>query len=127
MFDMSDYTKTGSSMVKSTVEKIKSQGEPVIIPGCTSCLNFTMINGATIRLKHPQISALIKRNICKNCNEYVKCLEKVCSVRVYPDGTVSPCLSGHHCFNHADVEKNIVEAYKLFDQDGNLLYTLLEQ
>lgn len=127
MFEVSDFLKSNVRIEKYVIDKIKFFGEPIIIPGCPSSLSFSNKNGTTIRIKHPQLSSLIKRSICTNCNEYSECLEKVCAVRVYPDGSVTPCLSKHYYFKESDIEKNIIAAYRLFDQDESILQTLFEE
>lgn len=124
LFEMNENNELDFSVEKQVVKKIESLGQPIIIPGCPSHLTINTQKGVTIRIKHPKISALLKRNICENCNNSTNCLEKVCSVRVYPDGGVSPCLSRYYYFNQSNVEENIFNAYQLFEQDENLLQSL---
>ncbi len=62
-----------------------------------------------ISIKHPWFSSLITRKICNDCPE--KCKEHVCAVRVYPDKSVSPCLSSQYEFKNGGLKDNIISAY----------------
>lgn len=125
MFETQKNLKCNVDVERFIIAKLADYGDPVILLGNPSVVSFSC-DEIAIRIKHPQISALVKRQICKTCNEQYNCLEKVCAVRVFPDASVSPCLSLHHHFKDASIEKNIVAAYRLFDTDELLLQTIFE-
>lgn len=64
-----------------------------------------------LRVKSPSISKILHRNICSDCIHYSSCPEKICALRVYPDGAVSPCLNRHIQSNQESVVDKIVEIY----------------
>lgn len=64
-----------------------------------------------LRVKAPSISNILQRNICKNCPQYNQCPEKICALRIHPNGCVSPCLNGHLQSNQKTVSARIKELY----------------
>ena len=64
-----------------------------------------------IRVKHPYLSRLIHRRICATCICQTECFERVCAVRVFANGDISPCINRHI------LTKSIEEAYQLFRFD----------
>lgn len=64
-----------------------------------------------LRIKAPSISNVLKRDICQNCTCYKICSEKICALRVYPDGTVSPCLNSYIQSAKESVFERIIELY----------------
>lgn len=125
MFEMQENLRCDVNVERSVISKLASLGDPVIIPGSPSVMCFNC-GDVLIRIKHPRLSTLVKRQICKTCTEQANCLEKVCAVRVFPDASVSPCLSLHYHFKDTSIEKNLAAAYSLFDADSFLLQTIFE-
>ena len=76
-----------------------------------------------LRIKTPRVSKIIKRTICDGCIYYNECPEKVCSLRVYPNGVVSPCLNGYKTSNEARVKDKIVSLYSKLMVDMDSLYS----
>lgn len=75
-----------------------------------------------LRVKAPSISNILQRNICKNCPKYDQCPEKICALRIYPDGCVSPCLNGYLQSNQKTVSKRIKELYPQLNINTDNLY-----
>lgn len=69
-----------------------------------------------IRIKLPKLSALVQRKICDACVEEPICAERVCAVRVYPNKSVTPCLSNVYKYSSNDVYTNIIDTYGLLGQ-----------
>ena len=117
MFELREYSEEDLKIQKIILNKLKIFSDPVVELGYPSCLSFYKNNETVIRIKHPKMSSIVVRDICKKCNEFSVCYEKVCAVRVYPNSSVSPCLSKKYLFDSDDVEKNITNAYNLFVND----------
>lgn len=86
-----DYRKVQKNVFDKLAEMRKAQ----ILLQSTPVMQIKIADSSHIRVKHPYFSSLLQREICRNCKMSQKCFEKVCAVRVYGDGKVSPCLSGH--------------------------------
>ncbi len=71
--------------------------------------------GRKIRIKAPAFSNVIIREICKGCPHYGKCPEKICALRVSPEGKVSPCLNN---YIHSSKESVIDQIRDLYPQLG---------
>lgn len=87
----SDYKQ----VQKYIMNKIIKMGEAQIILRSTPVIQVNISDKNYIRVKHPFLSKLVKREICRGCQWAENCFERVCAVRVYGDGIVSPCLSNY--------------------------------
>ena len=83
-----------------------------IILQSTPILRFTLSENTVIEVKHPYLSELLHSTICEGCKQYGQCFEKVCAVRVHPDGMVTPCLNRMISFEGQTVHRRIEAAYK---------------
>ena len=79
-------------------------------------------NHKRLRVKAPSISNILQRNVCKNCLQYNQCPEKICALRIHPNGCVSPCLNGHLQSNQNTVAARIKEIYPKLDIGTDSLY-----
>lgn len=75
-----------------------------------------------LRVKAPSISKILQRDICRNCPQYNQCTEKICALRIQPDGCVSPCLNGYLQSNQKTVAARIKELYPKLDIHANTIY-----
>ena len=110
MFEKSEdreYKKIQKNILNELVNSFSGE----IILQSTSVLTFKLGDNAFIRIKHPYLSKLLHNNICEECRRYNDCFEKVCAVRVYPDGVVSPCLEREICFGGKTICEKIEHAY----------------
>lgn len=89
----------------------------------TPVMMLNHVSGKCIRIKAPFISKILTRNICKNCSNSSNCNEKVCGLRVYPNGNVTPCLDGFIQSSKATVLERIEELYPQLDVSTHELYS----
>ena len=89
----------------------------------TPVMMLCELTGKQLRIKAPNITGIMRRNLCDNCPNYNSCPEKVCGLRVYPDGDVSPCLSRHIQSAKATIHERIEELYPLLGVPTNELYS----
>lgn len=75
-----------------------------------------------LRIKAPCLSSIITRDVCTSCPHYETCPEKVCSLRVYPDGTVTPCLNRFVQSKKSTVFERIEELTPLLNVRSDNLY-----
>ena len=82
--------------------------------GSTPSLVVKTKEQSEIVIKNPKLSESIKWKICEGCEFGDSCYEKVCAVRVYPNGIVSPCLNGRIIYQNGGIAARIKQAYDLF-------------
>ena len=82
-----------------------------ILLDVTSVLKIEMGEGCILRIKSPFLSGLLHNGLCDVCKINERCFEKICAVRVYPDGVVSPCLSRKICLDGANTYEKIINTY----------------
>ena len=82
----------------------------------TPTLYKEIANGTTFRIKHPSFSKLVNREACRDCEHNNECDERMSAVRVFPDGTVTPCINGKLSKNSGihNIKNNIVEIYNTY-------------
>ena len=103
---------------KKILDELVSSFAGEIILQSTPVLKFKLSENSVIRIKHPYLSKLLHNSICEECRQYNQCFEKVCAVRVHPDGVVTPCLMREICFSGRTMHSKIEDAY-------NKLYTMV--
>ena len=79
--------------------------------GYTPTMEFCNASGIKLRVKTPVISRIVTRNICSGCPCYNHCTEKICGLRVFPDGEVTPCLNKHIISNKETTKEKILHLY----------------
>lgn len=89
----------------------------------TPVMMLNCVSGKRIRIKAPFISKILTRNICKNCSNRSNCNEKVCGLRVYPNGNVTPCLDSFIQSSKATVLERIEDLYPQLDVSTHELYS----
>ena len=90
-------------LVNSYVGEIIMQSTPV--------LQFKLSKNCIIRVKHPYFSQLLHNRICDDCRQYNQCFEKICAIRVHPNGVVTPCLFGELSFKGQTIHAKLEDAY----------------
>lgn len=78
-----------------------------------------------LRIKSPSISSILCRRICKGCPQILACPERVCALRVYPDGSVTPCLNGYIRSRDQSTYKQILDLYPRLRVDLDDLYSFV--
>lgn len=89
----------------------------------TPVMILNHVSGRRIRIKSPCISNILTRNICKNCTNYDNCHEKVCGLRVYPNGDVTPCLNSFVQSSQKTIVERIEDLYPQLDVCAYDLYS----
>lgn len=121
MFELN--LNTQSTIHKYVFDILNNYAIPHIQLKATPSLIYNISNKCKIRIKHPILSKLLNRNICSSCNSNHMCFERVCAVRVHPDGLVTPCLNKSIISNEKTTSKQIKDIYSMINEDG--IYELL--
>ena len=101
---------------RKVLDELARMGKAQIILQSTPVMWIKAAEKSHIRVKHPFLSKLLCRDICSGCLKKEGCFERVCAVRVYGDGSVSPCLSKHIQAGIATrTSDRIEEIYKILD------------
>lgn len=79
----------------NVLNRLIKRGDAQILLQSTPVMQINISEKNYVRVKHPSLSKLVHREMCKGCIEEEKCFERVCAVRVYGNELVSPCLSNH--------------------------------
>lgn len=96
---------------KEVINKLITYGESNIVLKSTPSLRINVCDKCVINVKHPYLNELFHSNICDDCGERKACFEKVCAVRVHPNGLVTPCLSLNNTVHSENVIDNILRVY----------------
>lgn len=85
--------------------------------GANPVLFRTLENNVIIKIKLASLNTWMYENIflrkaCMLCNRREECVERGCSIRIYPDGTVTPCLNQFKRYVSDDVMANLEAAYQ---------------
>ena len=126
MFELKSYTKDDLLLQKYIFDLIEGLGKAKIILKPSPVLEIDVNENTKIRLKHPYLSAIPKFDFCQNCNEILSCYERICSLRIYPNGYYSPCLKKRIATNSSDFEHDIIEAYKNILNNFSLLSFIID-
>lgn len=78
-----------------------------------------------LRIKSPSISSIFCRSICKQCPHRIHCSERICALRVYPNGRVSPCLNNYVISSQKTVYDQILDIYPKLGVDLTDLYSIV--
>lgn len=94
---------------------IKRYGKFEIKLGTTPTL-YRNVGEKKIKIKLASLNAwmydnLFLREICVKCERKNECVERGCSVRIFPDGRVTSCLNQYITFSSINVQQNILDAY----------------
>ena len=79
-------------------------------------------NNKRLRIKAPSISNIVHRSICSDCPHYSSCPEKICALRIFPDGDVSPCLNKYILTHQESVFDKIYALYPKLGVNTENLY-----
>lgn len=110
MFELKEYTEEDLIIQKSVFNCIEAYDNLKIILKPSPVLEFYVCDSVRIRIKHPYLSSMPRFNFCKGCSQINQCYERICSIRVHPDGQISPCLSRDKSrYNFS--KKSIIQLY----------------
>lgn len=93
MFELKQYSTHDVLMQQYVIQELLKIGKPEIKYSITPTFVITVNEKCKISIKHPLLSSLVSWSICQQCTTSSSCFERICSIRVYPDGLVSPCLN----------------------------------
>lgn len=93
MFELTESTDRNNFIYQHILKQFQSLGTPRIEYGVTPTLMIDVDANCKIRIKHPNLSSLVKWQVCQQCKDSLSCFERICAIRIYPDGTVTPCLN----------------------------------
>ena len=84
--------------------------------GSTPMLYRKLHSGNKIKIKLHSLNQWMYDNVfvrknCLSCPQRKNCTERGCSIRVFPNGWVTPCLNNYKVFDGNSVKKNIIDAY----------------
>ena len=85
--------------------------------GTTPMLYKILNNNTIIKIKLASLNIwmydnLFERRGCMYCDKREECAERGCSIRIFPDGTVTPCLNQFINYTSNSVIANLEFAYK---------------
>lgn len=104
-------TDSYSKIKKEIMEYLINSFAGEIILQSTSVLRFNISENSYVRIKSPYLSQLLHNKICENCEQYSRCFEKVCAIRVHPNGLVTPCLTKRIVYDGKTLYSKIKKAY----------------
>lgn len=113
MFELKEYSEEDVIIQKFVFKELEKLGQPRLKYGITPTLVIKANDFSEISIKHPYLSRKVIWQACSECNASAICYERICAVRVYPNGTVSPCLNGHISYQEGDIKTKIENAYGL--------------
>lgn len=116
MFELKKYDKSDIAIQQFVLCRFLKLGTPIIQYGPTPSLTINVGNACKISIKHPVLTSLIRWDICHGCKQISSCFERICAVRVYPNGTITPCLNHEIVANGEFIKDKIQNAYQLLGQ-----------
>lgn len=114
MFELRKISPTEEKTYSEIIKKLCNLGHCEMRYGSTPSLVVKTMKQSEIIIKYPKLSESIKWEVCEVCKNGDSCYEKVCAVRVYPGGLVSPCLNGQISYQSGSIAERITQAYDLF-------------
>lgn len=108
------------------MNKLARMGEAQIVLRSTPIMRLGISEKNYIRVKHPFFSKLLQREMCKGCQQGEECFERVCAVRVYGNGLVSPCLSNYVTELHeGNISERIEAVYRKLENISGIYEFIL--
>lgn len=105
---------------KMVLHELTELKEADILLHSTPTLNILLAENCKLRVKHPFLSRLLCKEICKECEQKISCFEHICAVRVHPSGMVTPCLSQKISERSNDVYSNIKNVYAMLEDTSSM-------
>ena len=99
---------------KRALNDLLNTHDAMIALNSTSFIRIPLSSNSILRIKHPFLSGLFHNSICDLCQDRESCFEKVCAVRVHPNGEVTPCLSKRVLSKGNNVYEKITSIYNRF-------------
>lgn len=103
--------KEYKTIKKNIINRLINTKGGEIILSSTSVLKIDMGSGCILRVKTPFLSGLLYNGICESCEDNKACFEKICAIRVHPNGLVTPCLNQKICLGGENTYQKIKNTY----------------
>jgi len=94
------------------MNKLLNMNVATIDLNLTPVMSILLSKNSILHIKHPYLSGFFHDSLCNSCDARNACFEKICAIRVHPDGKVSPCLSKRIISNGNNVYERIINIYK---------------
>lgn len=131
MFELTESNADTDNLIYQYIfEQFRRLGTPRIEYGITPMLIIDFNANCKFRIKHSSLSSLVKWQICQECKSLVSCYERICAIRIYPNGTVTPCLNNEVKMEQKNLSMlqriqnayNILGSYKIDKQSLSNLF-----
>lgn len=116
MFELKRYNKSDIAIQQFVLYSFLKLGTPIIQYGPTPSLTINVGNACKISIKHPVLTSLVRWDVCHGCKQISSCFERICAIRVYPNGIVTPCLNHEIVANGECIKDKIQNTYQLLGQ-----------
>lgn len=124
MFELKSYTDADLKIQRHILMELEGIGHAYIELKSTPTITIKASRKCIINVKHPYLSALPQIGICNKCSLKASCFERICAIRVHPDGVVSPCLNKTILSSKNTVFEKISDIYNQIERDYSLLLFL---
>ena len=98
------------------LNKMLNEFDATIVFRTTSIIEIRLSCDSILHIKHPYLSGLFFYNDCCMCDDSNECFEKICAIRVHPNGVVTPCLSQKIVCSGDSVCERITNAYQKLEK-----------
>lgn len=99
------------SIQKNIINRLINVKGGEILLNATPVLKIDMGNDCILRIKTSFLSGLLYNGICESCGDNNECFEKICAIRVHPNGLVTPCLKQKICLEGENTFEKIKKTY----------------
>lgn len=103
--------KEYKSIQKNIINRLINIKGGEILLNATPILKIDMGSGCILRIKTPFFSGLLYNGVCESCEDNKECFEKICAIRVHPNGLVTPCLNKKICLEGENTYQTIKDTY----------------
>jgi Radical SAM superfamily. len=121
MFELKRYTKQELQIQRLLFAKLEKNGNMTIDLKLSPTIQIVVNERCRIRVKHPWLSSLPQIGICSKCEIKKNCFERICAIRVFPNGQVSPCLAQEIESDKATLDERIKDLHSRIASDISLL------
>lgn len=126
MFELKSYTKEDIAIQKYVLGIVERLGRIELVLKQSPILEICVNSYTKIHIKHPYLSSLPRFEFCKNCSKAHNCFERICSLRIFPDGNISPCLYRKFSIDINNFTPEIIKIYQKVNDDVSYLSFITE-
>lgn len=119
MFELKKYNEKDLLIQRRVFDYIETiSSEPKIVMKIPPIIELTISNNSKLSIKHPGLNVLPEVGLCKKCES--DCLERLCAIRVLPDGTVTACLNQTITSKKRSTFDKIADVYSIINTEYSL-------